>query len=272
MEGWRGWDDYARFYDWENAQTMGRRDVKFWQGMGRKAGGTVIELGCGTGRVSLPMARAGATVVGIDRSASMLARARKRMRLAKLGRRLHLVRGDIRYLPVGDGSASLVAAPYGVLQSLLDDEALDATLAAAHRVLAPGGTLAIDMVSDLVSWQEYDRRVKLRGPLRGSQSHITLIESVRQDRPRGLTMFDQEFVERRGTKRHVHAFSITFRSVSVEDMSARIERAGFRVSAVLGDYDGGPWDARADVWLIVAEKMKGGSRSDSRGGPARRTR
>jgi hypothetical protein len=30
-EGWRGWDDYAPFYDWENAQTVARRDVKFWQ-------------------------------------------------------------------------------------------------------------------------------------------------------------------------------------------------------------------------------------------------
>ena len=254
MEGWRGWDDYARFYDWENAQTMGRRDVKFWQQMARKCGGPVLELGCGTGRVLLPMARTGARVVGVDRSASMLARARKRTRLAKLGARLHLVRGDIRFLPFAAASVALVAAPYGVLQSLLDDAALEAALASAFRVLTRGGTFAVDMVSDLVSWQEYERRVKLRGTMRGSQAHITLVESVRQDRSRGVTIFDQEFIERRGTRRHVHAFSISFRTVSVQEMTRRLERAGFAVSAVLGDYDGGPWDPRADVWLIVARR------------------
>jgi ubiquinone/menaquinone biosynthesis C-methylase UbiE len=254
MEGWKGWDDYARFYDWENAQTMGRRDVKFWQQMARQCGGPVLELGCGTGRVSLPMARTGVRIVGIDRSASMLGRARKRTRLAKLGSHLHLIRGDIRYLPFPAASMPLVAAPYGILQSLLDDEALDATLAAVHRVLKPGGTFAIDMVSDLVSWQEYQRKTKLRGPMRGSQAQITLIESVRQDRRRGVTVFDQEFIERRGTSRHVHAFSIRFRTVSVQEMTRRLEKVGFEIAAVLGDYDGGPWDPRADVWLIVARR------------------
>jgi hypothetical protein len=121
-------------------------------------------------------------------------------------------------------------------------------------VLKKGGTFAIDMVSDLVSWQEYERRVKLRGAMRGSQARMTLIESVHQDRLRGVTVFDQEFVERRGTRRHVHAFSISFRTVSVQEMARRIVQAGFAVSAVLGDYDGGPWDPRADVWLIVARR------------------
>jgi hypothetical protein len=38
-------------------------------------------------------------------------------------------------------------------------------------------------------------------------------------------------------------------------MTRRVERAGFRVTAVLGDYDGGPWDPRAEVWVIVAERQ-----------------
>jgi 2-polyprenyl-3-methyl-5-hydroxy-6-metoxy-1,4-benzoquinol methylase len=76
-EGWQGWDEYAPFYDWENAQTLGRRDVPFWRRVAASAGGPVLELGCGTGRVSLPLARAGVNLVGIDRSAPMLERARR---------------------------------------------------------------------------------------------------------------------------------------------------------------------------------------------------
>ena len=67
MEGWRGWDDYARFYDWENAQTMGRRDVRFWQRLAARTAGPVLELGCGTGRVAIPVAKTGARVVGLGR-------------------------------------------------------------------------------------------------------------------------------------------------------------------------------------------------------------
>ena len=254
MEGWRGWDDYARFYDWENARTMGRRDVKFWQRLAAKTAGPVLELGCGTGRVAVPVARAGAHVVGIDRSASMLDRARRRRRRARLDGSLRLVRGDVRHLPFPGACFGLVAAPYGILQSLLDDATLDAALASAHRVLRKGGTLGIDLVSDLVAWGEYDRRVKLEGRAGRGETRITLIESVRQDRPRGLTLFDQEFVERRGRVSTSHRFSLAFRTVSVEGMAARLERHGFRVSAVLGDYEGGPWDPRADVWLILAAR------------------
>jgi SAM-dependent methyltransferase len=201
------------------------------------------------------VAKSGVSVVGIDRSATMLARARLKARRSKLAGTVHLVRGDVRHLPFPKRHFALVAAPYGILQSLLDDTTLDDTLAAVHRVLAKGGTFGIDMVSDLPSWQEYDRRLKLRGPAGRSQTRITLIESVRQDPARGLTMFDQEFIERRGATSRTHQFSLAFRTVSVEDMTTRLERHGFRVSAVLGDYDGGPWDARADVWLILATRV-----------------
>ena len=69
MEGWRGWDEYAPFYDWENARTLGRRDVPFWRRFALDAPGHVLELGCGTGRITLPLGRAGVRIIGIDRSA-----------------------------------------------------------------------------------------------------------------------------------------------------------------------------------------------------------
>jgi SAM-dependent methyltransferase len=256
VEGWEGWDDYAPFYDWENARTLGRRDVPFWRSLARQAGGSVLELGCGTGRIALPLGRAGVRLVGIDRSDRMLGRARQRMRRARLTRRVRLVRGDIRHLPfVSPGPFALVIAPYGVLQSLLRERDLAGTLRAVHSALEPGGTFGLELVADLPSWKEYRKRVSLTGWRRTvGGAHVTLVESVRQDRARRLTIFDQEFTERRGPRRRVHRFSLTFRTLTVPQMTRRLEKAGFEITALLGDYRGGPWDSRADVWMILAKK------------------
>jgi ubiquinone/menaquinone biosynthesis C-methylase UbiE len=254
-EGWEGWDDYADFYDWENAQTLDRRDVRFWQDMARRVNGRVLELGCGTGRVTLPIARTGARIVGVDRSAEMLSHARRRAGRARLKRKPSLVRADIRSLPFRKSMRfDLVMAPYGILQSLVREADLKATLASVFQVLSKGGVFGLDLVPDLPVWKEYRNQVRFRGQRRGSQSRITLVESVRQDRERGLTIFDQQYIERRGRHRTMHEFSLVFRTISVPQMTRRLERAGFRVTAVLGDYSGKPWDPRAEVWLILAER------------------
>src|SRR5262245_39922469 len=133
MKGHEGWDDYAAYYDWENAQTVGRRDIAFWQRMAAPVEGPVLELGCGTGRVALPVARKGVVVVGIDRSESMLARARMKVGRARLASRVKLIRGDIRNLPFPGQTFGLVMAPYGILQSLLDEKLLAATLKDVRR-------------------------------------------------------------------------------------------------------------------------------------------
>ena len=108
-------------------------------------------------------------------------------------------------------------------------------------------------VPDLPAWAEYANRQSLKGR-RTNGAMVTLVESVRQDRRRRLTIFDQEFTERRGRTRVVRRFSLTFRTLPVPEMAARIERAGFRMEAALGDYDGRPWDLRADVWILIARK------------------
>lgn len=259
-EGHHGWDEYAPFYDWENARTFGRRDVPFWQRLVSSRRGRVLELGCGTGRVTLPLLKTGAaTVVGIDRSEAMLQRGIRRVRRARTGG-VGLVRGDIRQLPFAPGSFDTILAPYGVLQSLLNERDLGRTLRAVAAALGPGGVFGLELVADLPAWREYTRRVTLKGRQGRNGPPITLFETVRQDRERGLTCFDQEFVAGRGKDASRHRFTLTFRTVSVPQMAARLEGAGLTVTAVLGDYRGGPWDMRAEVWILLAQKQEAGAR------------
>ncbi len=253
-EGWHGWDAYARFYDWENAQTVGRRDVRFWADLAGRADGTVLELGCGTGRLSVPVARKARRFVGVDRSAAMLRKLRARLRRARLTARASLVRGDIRELPFrADRRCQLVMAPYGMLQSLLSDDDLAATLHGVARVLAPGGTFGVDLAPGLPRWGEYARRVGLRGPMSGGR-RVTLIESVRQVPGQGLTVFDQEFVETRRGRRKSYPVSIAFRTLSVPEMIERLEAAGFAVDAVLGGYRQEAWSPDAEIWVVIARR------------------
>jgi SAM-dependent methyltransferase len=262
-EGWTGWDEYAPFYDWENARTLGRKDVAFWRRVAIRVRGPVLELGCGTGRISLPLARAGVSIVGVDRSAPMLSHAARRAR--GLGRsrrgnrprgRVRLVRSDIRALPFGPASFSMVLAPYGVLQSLLRDRDLTAVLASVSNVLAPGGLFGIDLVPDVPKWREYTDKVQLKGRGRGGV-RLTLRESVRQERRNRLTIFEQVYLARRKAGVSEHRFRLTFRTLPVRQLASRLERSGFDIQAVLGDYRGRPWDARADTWIILARRARG---------------
>jgi len=255
-EGWTGWDDYADFYDWENARTLGRRDVAFWTTIARRARGPILELGCGTGRLLVPMARARAAgrVIGVDRSEPMLTRARIRARRLPRGARPRLVRGDIRGLPFPRASFAAVIAPYGMLQSLLSDRDLRTALNEAARVLRPGALLGIDLVPDLTVWAEYGPRRRLSGRS-ASGSRISLIESVRQDRRRRLTIFQERFVERCGSVVRTRDFSLRFRTLPIASIVRRVERAGFRVESMLGDYRGRPWDSRAETWIILARRL-----------------
>ena len=253
-EGHEGWDDYAPFYDWENARTLGRRDLPFWRNLARTAGGRVLELGCGTGRLTIPLGRAGVQVVGIDRSTPMLDRARRRVTRGRLHANVTLVRADIRHLPFRRRFA-MVMAPYGILQSLLREKDLAATLQAVYNATERGGLFGLELVADLPSWQEYRRRVSLSGwRARRGGTHVTLVETVKQDRARRLTIFHQEFTERGGGRARTHRFALTFRTLSVPQMTRRLEKAGFEVTALLGDYQGGPWDPRAEVWVVLARR------------------
>lgn len=257
------WDHYAPYYDWENGLTIGRRDIAFWRAFVEAERRRTLELGCGTGRLLIPLARRTPRLTGLDYSPGMLAHARRRIRRLPRGERPAVVLGDMRALPFRPRTFGAIVAGYGVLQSLLRDEDIDATLGEAARVLAPGGRFGIDLVPDLQRWQPYTGKVSLRGQL-NARTSVTLVESVRQDRRRGLTIFDERFVERRrGRPATTRRFTLTFRTLPMANLCARIERAGFRIDARLGDYKGGAWTPDSDAWILIATKT--GSRARAHG-------
>ena len=137
----------------------------------------------------------------------------------------------------------MVMAPYGLLQSLLRESDLAAMLRDVARVLRKGGVLGIDLVPDLPTWAEYSKQISLRGRTE-TGARVTLVESVRQDPRRRLTIFDEEFIEQRGRHTARHRFSLTFRTLTVPEVIGRLDTAGFAIEGIFGDLPARAVDGR----------------------------
>jgi ubiquinone/menaquinone biosynthesis C-methylase UbiE len=111
--------------------------VRYYVELARAYGGPVLELGAGSGRITIEIAKAGIEVVGAERAAPMLAQARARAaELPKAVRaRISLVRADLRKLSL-DGRFPLVIAPFNVLMHMYSRAEIDQALAACMRHLA----------------------------------------------------------------------------------------------------------------------------------------
>jgi SAM-dependent methyltransferase len=120
-------------------------DVPFYVEEARSAG-VVVELGIGTGRVGIPMAQAGAHVIGIDSSERMLAVCRRAAEAAGVADRIDLRLGDFRQPPVGE-TVPLVVSPFRSLSHLLSDEDRREALASVRTMLAPGGRFVFDVAT-----------------------------------------------------------------------------------------------------------------------------
>ena len=136
----------APFYDQDYAGILEGKDVAFYLQLAEAAGGPVIEMGCGTGRVLIPLARAGITIHGMDSSQAMLDQlhASLESETAETRSRVSLTHGDIRSTDVGRRFA-LVTVPANVPHSFLERHEQRAWLANARRHLAPGGALCFDV-------------------------------------------------------------------------------------------------------------------------------
>lgn len=134
------YDRLGRRYDaWCRSVT---EDIPFYVDLALAAGGPVLEVGVGSGRVAVPTALAGVPVVGVDSSAVMLDLARQRAAPHHVA--LRLVQADMRDLP-DLGTFALVTVPFRAFLHLRDDGERLAVLRALRARLRPGGTLAFDV-------------------------------------------------------------------------------------------------------------------------------
>jgi len=200
--------------------------------------GELLDVPCGFGRHSLPLAAAGYRVVGVDRSEVLLAEARRR---AGDGRWPTLVRADYRELPFEDESFD---AALNLFTSLgyLGDEADTNVLAEIRRVLRPGARLVVETLHrDLLVRVFRERDWTLLGEGR------LLVEQRTFDAAAGVAQTTQTLIDASGD-RDSRTFSV--RVYSATELLNMLERAGFADARCYGNVDGGPFTI--DTRLVVA--------------------
>lgn len=119
----------------------------------------VLELGAGTGRITLPLAQAGHPVIALDRMATMLAslEAKAKKLKPKLPReRIEVLEADMTAIPLGDASVAMVIAPFNALMHLYTWRDLLACFREVRRVLRPGGAFAFDVLMPDLDWLTWD--------------------------------------------------------------------------------------------------------------------
>lgn len=259
----RFYDACAAHYD-ADYEAIGRaEDVAFYVERARRAGGPVLEMGCGSGRVLLPTARAGVEVAGVDASPRMLAALGRRLAAEppEVAARVRLAEGDLARADLGGAFAgerfALVTAPFRVIQHLVGREEQRAWLAAVADRLAPGGELVFDVFQP-----QFDQVADgPSGAVDVERVHPETGERVRRvvwvtHHPE-LQTFDLRFewlvetAKGRQVRRHADTTVRWFTRWELENL---LELAGFAVVEVWGGFDGRPHGVGAEEIVVRARR------------------
>ncbi|HZS02157.1 MAG TPA: class I SAM-dependent methyltransferase [Chloroflexota bacterium] len=246
--------ELARIYDTLSAPYD--EDLAWYHELAAAQGDRVLELACGSGRLLVPLARAGCAVVGLDVSPPMLAIARERLAAAgaAVAARVRLVESHMRAFALDEtfDLAVIAARSFAYLLTGADQQRALHTIAAHLR---PGGLLAFDLLNPQPAWL-----AEPPGSLRQDIVYYDAAQGVTIARTEAVVSTDlaaQVRVIRSGyelvrdggavTKRFVEwPYRWTYRF----EAELLLEQAGFEVAGIYGGYQREPFTA-ASQWLVL---------------------
>jgi len=233
-----------------------RQDIGFYVEEAKATRGPVLELGSGTGRILLPIARAGGTIVGLDSSSNMLERCRQKLAAesAAVQGRVTLQQRDIHDFDLGE-RFPLIIAPFRVVQHLTTVDDQLRFLAAVARHLAPNGRFAFDVFNPyFAKLVEADGVEREDTPAQRLPDGRTLRRAYRIARVRWVDQVsDSELIYYVDGKRYVQAFEM--RWYLAAELQHLLARSGFRVRAMYGDFARGPVVDGCPELVVLAEKI-----------------
>ena len=243
----------SRYYDLENADFT--EDLDYWLDLADEYGDPILELGCGTGRVLLNLARRGRAVTGIDNSPEMLARLQAKLGAASsqhLAAAPHILQAGLEDFELAQ-RFRLAIMPFNPFMHLLTAEAQLAALERIRRHLAPGGVLALDTPNPGDAYAAQEQGLTLERTFLDGDRTVQQFSSIALDRAAQLShvtwIYDSTGPDGAVQRSLV---PLTLRFTFPAEMSLLLDRASLKLTHLYGDYDRSPFADGSPRMLVLA--------------------
>jgi ubiquinone/menaquinone biosynthesis C-methylase UbiE len=235
-------------------------DVARYREVVRAAGGPVLELCGGSGRVAIPLARDGFAVTAVDVSREMLDRFRAYLRKEDGGvaGRVTLVEQDVSRLDLPDKEFRVVICAVSGLLLLVEQEAQLAMLRAAAAHLVPGGTLALDVANPLsmrLAGDEVPRLLQQRTNVQTGNAYTMFLMADPMDtaqRQRLHGWYDEVLPDGIVKRR---PFAHTWRAIFPGELALMLAATGFALESIDGGYRREPFTRQSPYMFVRAKKL-----------------
>jgi ubiquinone/menaquinone biosynthesis C-methylase UbiE len=224
-------------------------DITFWIEQARKHGDPVLELACGTGRVSIPLAREGFEVTGIDLSDAMLAEARRKSH--ENGVQVDWVEGDVRAFAMGK-QFPLVIFPAQAVAHLLDVQDLERCLSCVRRHLTPTGkfiVVAFNPDLDILRRDPNERHDLVEYPDPDGKGTVSTSETNVYDAAAQINRVKMYY--NLPGQQHEVVDELVLRMYFPQELDALLKYNGFVIEDKFGDHSGALFGPSSSRQVIV---------------------
>ncbi len=250
------YDQIAHYYDLTHENLT--EDIPFVLALAQQANGPALELGCGSGRLLLPLVQAGNKVVGLDNSPVMLARARERLAIETevVRSRVTLVEGDMTGFSL-HGRFPLILIPYNTFMHLDNTQAL-ATLKQVRRHLIAGGQLFIDLANPfIVADTPEDHLLSLENVLTDPTTSDVILHLAANRVDTAVQTLHITWIYDRspaaGGPVNRTIARATYHYRYPHQMELLLQEADFNHISFLGDYDHSPFHEQSPRLLLLSQ-------------------
>jgi SAM-dependent methyltransferase len=228
--------------------------LDFYMGLARAAGGPVLDVACGTGRVLLPCLQSGVDIEGVDLFAGMLTRLREKAAALQLQPALHQADMATFKLP---RRYALIIIPFNAFVHNLTTDAQLATLHTCRQHLVPGGQLVFDTYFPGLAWigaPSGTRVLEMEIIHPQSGTPMRLWDTRTFDRVEQLqfTYNEMEQLDAAGNVVAHYPSRTTLRWIYKAEMDLLLRLSGFERWRISGDFEGNPVRQETDAMIVQA--------------------
>lgn len=250
--------DYDRVADVYDLYVTSDLDVGFYAEEAGKVRGKVLELMCGTGRISIPLLEAGVDLTCVDASEGMLARLEERLRARKLEARV--VQADVRYLDLREEEFELALIPFHSFSELVSQRDQELALRAIYACLKKGGHLICPLHNPAIRARSADGALRLNGSFPTADGGLLVVsgfETLNEDSGVVDRVQLYEFFDASNNLRAKRVLPMRFALITRSEFGELANTAGLVPIALYGNYHRGEYLEDSSPFMIwILEKVR----------------